>query len=142
MYPRSIGLAGILLIVAAGAACATLARHHQPEVRLELQIVADPPDRETAAQPIIKIIVSRLNALGLTSHVESQGPAADGRIVVTVSQTTDIARLEKVLTATGKLELAHVISNSSPGPCQTYATKAEAISRNAALAAIAHLIQL
>lgn len=128
MYLRSIALAGALLIVAAGSACATLARHHQPQVRLVLEIVAAPADRAAVVKTTITIIESRLNALGLVADVKPQGAASDGRIVVTAWRAADVARLEKVVTETGKLELAHVISNASPAPPQTYATKAEAIS--------------
>jgi preprotein translocase subunit SecD len=121
---RLIILIGISLIAATG--CSRLLKPRIPERQLVLEIVASPAERNTAMQQTVKTITTRLNALGDTAEVQPQSSPADGRIVVNVWRGSEIDRLKQIITASGKLELTHVVSDRSPAPCKTYATKEEA----------------
>jgi len=118
----------VLLIADAGIACSMLGRRRLPVMQLDLEIIASPADREAAAKQTTEIIERRLNALGVTADVKSQGNLSDGRIAVNLWEAPDVDRVKRVLSESGKLELAHVISYRCPTPCQTYPTKEEAIA--------------
>jgi preprotein translocase subunit SecD len=119
----------ILLLVTAALACSMLRPKRTLDWLLTLEIDASPSDREAAMNQTIAVLESRLNALGVSSfEVKPQGDPASGRILVSLPGGVDRERLKSVITARGKLELTHVISPPSPAPCQTYATKEEAIA--------------
>ena len=118
----------ILLVTAGGAACSRLGRSRLPVMQLDVEIVAPPANREAATKETIEIIESRLNAVGVTADVKSQGVPSDGRIVVNLWKVPDVERVKKIISESGKLELAHVVSNASPAPCQSYPTKEAAIA--------------
>jgi preprotein translocase subunit SecD len=116
----SITLLGISLIAAAG--CARLSRPRRPVRELVIQIVAPPDNREAAMDQTIKTITNRLTALGDNADVKPESAQA-GLIRVSVWQTADVARLKQIITAAGKLEMTHVMSDPNPAPVKTYATK-------------------
>src|SRR5262252_8081748 len=120
-----ITLLGISLIAAAG--CSRLGRPRRPVRELVLQIVAPPDNREAAMDQTVKTITNRLYALGANADVQPESAQA-GLITVSIWQTTDLGRLKQIITAAGKLEMTHVISNPNPAPVKTYATKEEAES--------------
>src|SRR5256885_16049005 len=120
MQQRLLILIGICLIAAAGCSRVTKASR-EPERHMVLEIAAPPGDREAATNRTIATIESRLNALGVVADVYPQGASANGRIIVNLWRVSDIDRLKKIITAQGKLELTHVISNPSPAPFKTYA---------------------
>jgi preprotein translocase subunit SecD len=121
---RLIILIGILLIAA--TSCSRLLKPRTPQGQLVLEIVASPADRDAAMEQTVKTLTNRLAALGDTADVQPHNAPADGRIVVNVWRASDIDRLKRIITASGKLELTHVISDPSPAPFKTYATKEEA----------------
>ena len=115
-----ITLLGISLIAAAG--CSRLGRPRRPVRELVLQIVAPPDNREAAMDQTVKTITNRLYALGANADVQPESAQA-GLITVSVWQTTDLGRLKQIITAAGKLEMTHVMSDPNPAPVKTYATK-------------------
>ena len=116
----------IAISLMATAGCSRLMKPRVPERQLVLEIVASPAERDAAMDRTIKTLASRLSALGDPADVQPHSTPANGRIVVNVWRASDIDRLKQIIMAQGKLELTHVISDSSPAPFKTYATKQEA----------------
>ena len=96
---------------------------------LVLELAPSPTNREDAVQQTVKVIESRLDAIGVSHfEVKPQGGVASGRILVNLPNVADPERLKQIITAGGKLELVHVVGSASPSPVQKYATKEEAIA--------------
>ena len=92
------------------------------------QVEAPAADREAALKKTMQIIERRLHLAGVSSFtVEPEGAASSDQIRVSLAGSGNGERLKRIVTASGRLELAHVISAASPAPIQTYATKEEAI---------------
>src|SRR2546425_3893387 len=96
---------------------------------LVLELAPSTTNREDAVQQTVRVIESRLDAIGVSNfEVKPQGGAASSRILLNLPSVADPERLKQIITAGGKLELVHVIGSSSPTPVQKYATKEEAIA--------------
>lgn len=129
MHERLGALIAVLLVGTAGFACSMLRPGPALTWHLLLQVDAPATDRVAAVRQTIFVIENRLQALGLSSWaVKVQGGESNGRLLVKLPEVPDRERVKRVITAGGKLELAHVISPPSPYPVQTYATKQEAIA--------------
>ena len=94
-----------------------------------LEVEAPAVDREALVNQTVRIIESRLNALGVSNfQVQTQGAPTNGRIVVSLPDVPDRERLKKIILAEGRLELTAVISPPNPSPVQTYNTKEDAVA--------------
>ncbi|HEV7746522.1 MAG TPA: hypothetical protein VGO56_16110 [Pyrinomonadaceae bacterium] len=117
----------ILLSASVMLACSSL-RPKQPfNWHITLEIDNSVPDRETTTRRAVTILENRLNALGVSNFaVQAQGTPPNGHIVVNLPTVADRERLKKLLSAEGRLELAHVISPPSPTPFSVYKSKQDA----------------
>ena len=120
----------VLLLVTSTFACSAFrSRKHSPDLLLTVEIEATPGERAAALNETIAVLESRLNAVGVSNfEVKPYGDPANGRILISIFGAANPGRLKSLITAAGKLELAHVISPPSPMPCQTFVTKEAAIA--------------
>jgi preprotein translocase subunit SecD len=82
---------------------------------------------EQAVEQSLKIIESRINAFGVAEPtLQRHGAAGSNQILLQMPGITDPERVKKTLIDPSKLELMHVISDASPAPVRTYATREEA----------------
>ena len=119
----------ILFLTSLAFGCSVLPLRKSPTWHITLQIADTVPDREAATLQAVRVIEARLDAMGLlNSKAEAEGTPPNGRIRVSIPGVPDRERVKRLLTTPGRLELAHVISLSSPAPVSLYATKEEAIA--------------
>jgi len=119
----------ILLLASLALACSFLYPKRPLTWHITLEIDGPVPDREAATKQAVRVLESRLNALGVSyAKIEAQGTPGNGRILVSLPEVTDRERLKKLLTAEGRLELVHVVSPPSPAPFQSYGTQQEAVA--------------
>ncbi|HEV7683840.1 MAG TPA: hypothetical protein VGO68_17050 [Pyrinomonadaceae bacterium] len=117
----------ILLLASAVLACSWLRPKQPLNWHITLEIDNGVPDRATTTHRAVTILENRLSALGLSNfEVQAQGTPPNGRIVVNLPKVADRERLKKLLSAEGRLELAHVISPPSPTPLNLYESKQDA----------------
>jgi len=121
----SISLLPLLTCVLCGS---MFQREQTLEWQVVVQIDAPAAQRHDAVKETVKVIEKRLRTFGLTNWtIKVQDNPASGQIRITLPGGADHERLKRILTSSGKLEFAHVISFQSPVPAQTYSTKEEAI---------------
>ena len=126
--PRVSSLFAITLLVLSGLACSFLRPKPKLtwQITLQLDAVAD---SAAATSQAIAVIERRLSAAGVSNfEVKPDGNPANGRILLSLPSTRDGARLLKLITEQGKLELTAVVSPPSPAPVNTYTTKEEAVA--------------
>lgn len=117
---------GMALLVLSALGCSILRPKRQLTWQMLLEVDEAVTDREAAVREDIRVIESRLGALGLPNfEVQPQG---NGRIVLRLPEVPDRDRFKRVITYWGKLELVHVLGSSSPAPPRIYATREEAIA--------------
>jgi preprotein translocase subunit SecD len=81
-----------------------------------------------AVDQALKIIDSRLNAVGVVEPLlQSHGAADSNQILLQMPGIDNPERVKKLLVGESKLDLVHVIGPPSPAPVQKYATEQEAI---------------
>jgi len=132
MRNKLIAPFAILLLIMPLVACGLL-RRSSYKWHLVLEVDPAVANREAATTETVEILNSRLNHLGLGGfRVAAVGAAKDGRLRVDLPDVADPLRLKNFIVARGSLQLAHVVSNPSPAPCQTYKTKDDAKSALAA----------
>ena len=132
MRNKLIAPFAILLLIMPLVACGLL-RRSSYKWHLVLEVDPAVANREAATNETVEILNSRLNHLGLGGfRVAAVGAAKDGRLRVDLPDVADPLRLKNFIVARGSLQLAHVVSNPSPAPCQTYKTKDDAKSALAA----------
>ena len=84
---------------------------------------------DDATQQALKIIETRINALGVTEPtLQTHGAQSSHQILLQMPGVTDPERVKTLLAGESRLELAHIVSPPSPAPSQTFATKEEAIA--------------
>ena len=117
----------VLLLGTLALACSFLRPKPSLNWHVTLEIDKGVADRETATNQAIRVLDTRLSALGVSNFdVQALGIPSDGRIRVSLPNVADRERLKKLLSAEGRLELSHVISPRSPGVLQTYESKQDA----------------
>lgn len=127
MHHKLATAIAILWLTSAAFACSSLSRTRASAWQLTLEIDAPAVDREALVKQTVRVIESRLNALGVSNvQVQTQGAPGSGRILVSLPDVPDRERLKKIIIAEGRLELTAVVSPPSPAPVQTYNTQAEA----------------
>lgn len=132
MRNKLIAPFAILLLITPLVACGLL-RRSSYKWHLVLEVDPAVANREAATTETVEVLNSRLNHLGLgVFRVAAVGAAKDGRLRVDLPDVADPHRLKNFIVARGSLQLAHVVSNPSPAPCQTYKTKDDAKSALAA----------
>lgn len=120
---------GAPLLGAAGLGVWTMSGRKPLVWHLVLQVNSNGSDRAAVVQQTVTIIEKRLDAAGVRNYeVKPQDIGTSDRILISLPGVDDPERLKQLITASGKLELVHVISPPSPAPAQTYATKTEAIA--------------
>jgi preprotein translocase subunit SecD len=89
---------------------------------------------DDATQQALRIIESRINALGVTEPtLQTHGSQSSHQILLQMPGVQDPERVKGLLAGESRLELVHVMGPPSPAPSQTYATEEEAkASLNAA----------
>lgn len=129
MRQRSTSAISILLLISVGMACSLLRPKRAFAWHIMLESQAPPSDRETAIRRTVSVIELRLEAASVhTFAVVAQGSPPNGRILVSLPEVPDRARLIELITVTGQLELVAVVSPPSPAPAQTYNTQEEAVA--------------
>ena len=82
---------------------------------------------EQATQQALKIIDSRINAVGVAEPtLQRHGAQGSHQILLQMPGIQDPERIKKLLINAAQLDLVHVVSPPSPSPAQTYATEEEA----------------
>ena len=120
---RIIGVALIVFILLSGGC---VFRKQPLSWHLTLEVDPNTPERDAAVQQTVKVLESRLNAVGVRDFRVT--PQGNGRIRLDLSAEKNPEHLKTLITAGGKLELTHVISPPSPAPVQTYPTKEQAVA--------------
>ena len=117
----------ILLLCSLALACSFLRPKPSLNWHVTLEIDKSVADREAAASQALRVLDTRLNALGVSNFdVQMLGTPSDGRILVNLPNVKDRERLKQLLSAEGRLEISHVISPPSPVPPQVYQSKQDA----------------
>ncbi|HEX8651111.1 MAG TPA: protein translocase subunit SecD [Pyrinomonadaceae bacterium] len=81
-----------------------------------------------ATEQALKIIESRINAVGVAEPtLQTHGATGSNQILLQMPGIQDPERVKKLLVGASKLDLVHVVSEPSPSPVKTYATREEAI---------------
>ena len=128
MQQRFTPAIAILLFVSSGLACSFLRPNKPLSWHILLEIDATAPERESAMTRTVSVIERRLDAVGINAKIEAQGPASNGRILVSLPEVPDRKRVTDLITGGGLLELTAVVSPPSPAPVQTYVTREEALA--------------
>lgn len=82
---------------------------------------------DDATQQALKIIESRINALGVTEPtLQTHGSQSSHQILLQMPDVQDPERVKGLLAGESRLELVHIIGPPNPAPSQTYATEEEA----------------
>ena len=117
----------IVLFCSLALACSFLRPKPPLNWHVTLEVDKSLPDLQTATNQAVRVLETRLDALGVSNfEVRALGSPPDGRILVNLPKVADRERLKKLLSAEGRLEIAHVISPPSPAAFQTYASKQDA----------------
>jgi preprotein translocase subunit SecD len=84
---------------------------------------------QQAVDQSLKIIESRINAVGVAEPtLQTHGATGSNQILLQMPGIQDPERVKALLIGESRLELVHVVSDPSPSPTKTYATKEEAIA--------------
>jgi protein-export membrane protein SecD len=114
----------ILLLASVMLACSSLSPKQPLNWHITLELDNSVSDREATTRRAVTILEGRLSALGVSRfEVQAQGTPPNGRILVNLPKVADRERLKKLLSAEGRLEMAHAISPPSPTPFTTYESK-------------------
>ncbi|MEP6924587.1 MAG: hypothetical protein ABI954_08985, partial [Pyrinomonadaceae bacterium] len=86
---------------------------------------------DTSLETVIKILTSRLNAIGVISDVEkyASDDNKNNKFIVKIYGTVEpesLERIKKFLLVTNKLELRKVISQPNPHPISVYQSESDA----------------
>ncbi|MGA9997826.1 MAG: protein translocase subunit SecD [Pyrinomonadaceae bacterium] len=82
---------------------------------------------EQATEQALKIIESRINAVGVTEPtLQRHGAQSSHQILLQMPGIQDPERIKKLLVGESRLDLVHVVSPPNPSPVQTYTTEEEA----------------
>ncbi len=85
---------------------------------------------DQATEQALKIIESRINAVGVTEPtLQHHGAQGSHQILLQMPGIQDPERVKTLLAGQSHLELVHVVSPPSPAPHDTFATKEEAIAK-------------
>lgn len=119
----------MLLLVLLGMACTIPRLKNRLTWQIMLEIDAPGADRETITKRTMAVIEQRLDAADVYDfRVVAQDNPPNGRILVSLPEVPDRARVVDLITAVGQLELTAVVSPPSPSPAQTYDTKEAAVA--------------
>lgn len=91
---------------------------------LSIEVKTDSSNLEETTDKAVKVLQSRLNALGVSSKVTKTLP---NRLEVKIYGEADFERLKSILLSEGKLELMKVVGAMNPSPLTTYPTKEAAL---------------
>lgn len=91
---------------------------------LTIELKTDSPNLEETTDKAVKVLQSRLNALGVSGEVNKTLP---NRLEVKIYGDADLERVKSVLLSEGKLELMKIISAPNPSPLTSYPTKEAAL---------------
>ncbi len=84
---------------------------------------------ESATEQALKIIESRINALGVTEPtLQRHGGQNSHEILLQMPGVQDTEHVKQLLAGQSHLELVHVMSPPNPSPAQTYMTREEALA--------------
>ena len=84
---------------------------------------------DDATQQALKIIDSRIDALGVAEHtLQTHGAQSSHQLLLQMPGEQNPERVKSLLKGESRLELVHVISPPSPAPSQTYDTREDAIA--------------
>ena len=95
---------------------------------LVLQVDPKAAAHTDAVQQTVAILERRLDAAGVRNYEVKPQDIGSDRILIKLPAVDDPERLKQLITASGRLELVHVISPPSPSAVQTYATKTGAVA--------------
>jgi preprotein translocase subunit SecD len=128
MQNRLAALIVVLFLTVPVLACSTELKQSL-KWHLTLEIDPSVPDRAALVRETVEVLNSRLNRLAIGNYsVQVVGELEAGRIRVNLAEVADRERLKKYLTSQGLLQLVHIVSDPSPAPTTTYATKDEALA--------------
>ncbi|HYR76902.1 MAG TPA: hypothetical protein VEM96_13765 [Pyrinomonadaceae bacterium] len=119
----------LIFLFGAGAVVGALVIYaRRAPLTWHLVLAVDPstPDLAAATKQAADVIERRLDAFGVAKFQIT--PQSNGQILLDLPKVEDPERLKALISTGGKLELAHVISQGSPSPVQTYATNDEAVA--------------
>ena len=126
---------GLPFIAGIGVAGWSVVSKRKLAWRLVLEVDPKAPDRTAAVRQTVKVIDSRLDALGLANYeIQPKGDPVNGLIEINLPATDDPERVKRIISTSGKLELVHVISPPSPAAVQTFVTREEAAASFASAA--------
>jgi len=129
MHQRFTYAMAMLLLVLLGMACTIPRLKNRLTWQIMLEIDAPGADREAITKRTMAVIEQRLDAADVYDfRVVAQGSPPNGRILVSLPEVPDRARVVDLITAVGQLELTAVVSPPSPSPAQTYDTKEAAVA--------------
>src|SRR5207245_4748389 len=84
---------------------------------------------ESATEQAMKIIESRINAIGVAEPtLQRHGAQNSHEILLQMPGLQDPEHVKQLIGNPSRLELVHVVSPASPSPVQTYATEQEALA--------------
>lgn len=89
-----------------------------------VEIKTDEPNLAETTDKAVKVLQTRLNALGVSGDVSKTLP---NRLEIKIYGEPDLERVKAVLFSGGKLELMKVVSATNPSPLTTYKTEQEAL---------------
>lgn len=91
---------------------------------LIIEVESDEANLEKTTEQAVKVLQSRLNALGVSGDVAK---TSTNRIEVKIYNGTNPERIKSVLISQSRLEISKVASSPNPAPVQTFPTKEAAI---------------
>jgi preprotein translocase subunit SecD len=124
MRPRFLAGVALLLLMSLVPACSLPFFKRPLTWHITLQLDGQVTDRDAVLTRTLRVIESRLDALGLSnSEVKAEGD----RILVKLPDVPNRDRVKRIITAYGRLEFVAVVSLANPAPAETYASEEEAI---------------
>lgn len=92
----------------------------------KIQVETDKEDKKAVVQLAIKIVNSKMNAVGLSGDATEDPDNPNGFIVKLYGSQDDLERSKTFLFTTHQLELRKLVSPPNPSPAQTFPTAAAA----------------
>jgi preprotein translocase subunit SecD len=100
-----------------------------PNMSWSLSSAAQRTLAESATEQALKIIDSRINAIGVAEPtLQRHGGQNSHQILLQMPGIQDPEHVKRLLVGESRLELVHVISPANPSPVQSYFSKEEAIA--------------
>lgn len=127
MQRQLVATTAVLLLIVPSLSCSVF--RPKPTLKWHLTLEIDPSvsNRESLVHDTVETLNRRLDRLGIGNYnVEVSGDLGAGRVRVNLPDVADRERVKKFLTSQGLLQLVHIVSDPSPAPTTTYATKDEA----------------